>query len=55
MNVLGINCATEKICVAFLKGDTLTEKTWDGQTIKAENLLLFIIDALYDAGSCNAP
>lgn len=46
MNILGINCATEHICVALLKGETLTEKTWDGQTIKAEHLLSFIQEVL---------
>ena len=46
MNILGINCATEHLCVALLKDETLTERSWDGQTIKAEHLLSFIQEVL---------
>lgn len=51
MNILGINCATEHICVALLKGEVLTERSWNGQTIKAEHLISFIQEVLQAAQS----
>lgn len=50
MSILGINCATERIGVAVLHNGQLTEKHWQGQTIKAEQLIPFIAETLTAAG-----
>ncbi len=50
MSILGINCATERIGVAVLHHNMLTEKHWQGPTIKAEQLIDFIAETLAAAG-----
>lgn len=50
MSILGINCATERIGVAVLHNAQLIEKHWQGQTIKAEQLIPFIAETLAAAG-----
>jgi tRNA threonylcarbamoyl adenosine modification protein YeaZ len=50
MSVLGINCATERLGVAVLHNNQLTEKYWQGQTIKSEQLILLIAETLAAAG-----
>jgi tRNA threonylcarbamoyl adenosine modification protein YeaZ len=51
MAILGINCATEHLALALLRTDqTSVEKFWQGQTIKAENLLVYLAELLQEAG-----
>lgn len=50
MSILGLNCATERIGVAVLHNHELTEKHWQGPTIKAEQLISFIAETLSQAG-----
>lgn len=46
MAVLGINCATENISLAVLVNGKTTEQNLQGETIKAENLLVFLDELL---------
>lgn len=46
MAVLGLNCATENISLAILHNGQITEKNLTSETIKAEQLVLFLDELL---------